>query len=153
VECGGCTACCDALEVKDIILVKPAGIKCPHSCDIGCSIYDNRPQGCRGFDCVYLLEQDSPLELRPDKTGVIFEKVTTKIFLALIKAESLETWDTPLIRQYIKQLNNKGISVVVSSYDKGLMEVHTAAAHTPDKVVQITMRLANQWQHHRTQQT
>lgn len=150
-SCDGCTACCDALEVDDIILRKPAGVTCPHVCEVGCGIHESRPQGCRGFDCVYLLSDDD-ISMRPDKTGVIFERVTTKIYLALIKEERISDWNSELIRDYIKQLNNDGISVVVASYGQGLIDVMATEAHNPGKVAEITMRLASKWQQHRTQQ-
>jgi len=152
-QCDGCTACCTALEVRDIILIKPAGKTCPFVCKTGCSIYDNRPLGCHGYDCVYILEEDTPLELRPDKTGVLFEKATTRIYLALIQEERLNDWDTELIRNYIKKLNDGGISVVLCSYKHGLMDVFVTSEHDPDKVVEITMGLANKWSHLSTAQT
>ena len=68
-ECGGCTACCEVLDIPR--LAKPAGVRCHNLTDQGCGIYDRRPMTpCRDFACAWLqgfLEDDD----RPDKSGAI----------------------------------------------------------------------------------
>ncbi len=47
---------------------------CEHIACHGCRIYDNRPQGCRDFDCLWLRGEISGDESRrPDRLGVIFD--------------------------------------------------------------------------------
>lgn len=134
MECNDCTKCCESLPIVEIH--KPENVMCKH-CDSGCTIYPTRPISCRNFDCVYLLSDDLSELLRPDKTGVIFEKVTTRIYLALV---TIDDWETDVIKQYIEQLNNEGISVIVSKFGKGILEVFTAEHHERNKVVEISMR-------------
>jgi len=72
MECGGCTACCYAFPVND---AGKAGFKkCKHE-DGKCLIYENRPQVCKDYECAWLGQPTAPLELRPDKCGVIFTKL------------------------------------------------------------------------------
>jgi hypothetical protein len=70
-SCGGCTACCTALGVVE--LKKKMWVRCDEECTSGCSIYDNRPQSCRDFTCLWLtgnIEGDE--RRRPDQLGLIF---------------------------------------------------------------------------------
>lgn len=64
-KCGACTLCCKLLEVEDIPVAEgggekhtetsPAGSWC-RQCAIGkgCKIYQDRPDGCRNFNCGWL---------------------------------------------------------------------------------------------------
>jgi hypothetical protein len=67
-------------------LNKPPQTQCP--CDNGsCSIYEQRPQSCRDYNCLWLRgdlfrvkkkknKQTSIEPLRPDKLGVIFDNAS-----------------------------------------------------------------------------
>ena len=71
-SCGGCTLCCDLLQVESI--GKRAGAHCLH-CEVGvgCAIYDNRPGECHTFDCGWRQTAAMGEHLRPDRCGVAFE--------------------------------------------------------------------------------
>ncbi|WP_022851239.1 YkgJ family cysteine cluster protein [Limisalsivibrio acetivorans] len=48
IECLMCGACCIAFDIKEI--GKRAGEPCSHlTSERKCSIYENRPWGCRGY--------------------------------------------------------------------------------------------------------
>jgi len=66
-SCGECQLCCKLLGVREFN--KPHGVWCPHvgPPGRGCAIYDDRPESCRGFTCLWLASGISPPELRPDK--------------------------------------------------------------------------------------
>ncbi len=70
-KCGGCTACCKALQVEEGDFLKPIHTWCPF-CVVGtgCGNYATRFKVCRDFQCGYLkgLGDD---EERPDRTKVI----------------------------------------------------------------------------------
>jgi len=71
-ECGKCVVCCKALTIDDPHLQKLPGVMCGHcKTGSGCTIYDTRPDPCRGFFCGwrYLGELDD--RWRPDKSGVM----------------------------------------------------------------------------------
>lgn len=68
-ECGPCTACCTVLGVPP--LTKEPYEPCSKVCEQGCSIYQDRPEPCREFSCLWkqgLFEDDH----RPDKLGLMF---------------------------------------------------------------------------------
>ena len=71
--CGSCTVCCTAMEVKE--LRKPEGVKCIYLTNQGCSIYEDRPESCRVYECAFRMY---PLDkkLRPDRAGfqILFSK-------------------------------------------------------------------------------
>ena len=74
-ECGGCTMCCKIIGVSE--LDKSPNEWCKH-CDIGegCSIYKDAPDVCHDFKCLWLVSEDMPDELRPDKTKVVLGGTT-----------------------------------------------------------------------------
>ncbi len=90
--CGGCTACCKAMPIAEI--EKPVGVWCRHcSRKHGCRIYDERPKGCRDFQCQWLTGAFDYHE-RPDKVRVVIDAVEypivgmTAVFLELVRGEN-----------------------------------------------------------------
>ena len=68
--CGTCNFCCKVMEIAE--LAKPAGQWCAHSPPgKGCGIYGDRPQSCRDFSCLWLLDERLPDHFRPDRTKVV----------------------------------------------------------------------------------
>lgn len=72
-SCGPCTLCCKVMGVSE--LEKPAGTQCGHCRPgRGCGIYEARPQGCRVFECVWLMDPEMPHRFRPDQTKVVLDQ-------------------------------------------------------------------------------
>ena len=119
-HCGGCTACCRVFEIPE--LKKPAGTWCQH-CAIGkgCKIYDDRPQMCVEFECLWLLSQKRedprehlPPELRPDKSKVVFSPSTNDhIMAATVMPGAGNVLDRNGVRNLIDNLVRGGMAVVV----------------------------------------
>jgi hypothetical protein len=65
-SCDGCTMCCKLLAID--VLEKPRGVWCA-KCDQkrGCTIYETRPDPCRGFYCGYLRLPDLDERWKPAK--------------------------------------------------------------------------------------
>lgn len=82
--CGECRACCTVLGVK--ALEKPAYTACINECLAGCAIYQNRPDECRTYKCLYYL-QPVDKRKRPDKIGFIVEPSSTKFGETLVVRE------------------------------------------------------------------
>jgi hypothetical protein len=63
-SCASCTLCCKIMGIKE--LAKPRNQECPN-CDVGngCNIYLTRPQSCREFNCLYLLDETLGPHWRP----------------------------------------------------------------------------------------
>lgn len=81
-SCGDCRACCIIPYIDfENGLKKPSYQVCTNcSEELGCKIHWTRPKPCRSFECLWLKSQSRndvmPLELRPDKCGVIFSEDT-----------------------------------------------------------------------------
>lgn len=107
-QCGECTLCCELFEVKQ--LDKPAYEMCKF-CDNGCTIHPTRPQVCRSFDCAWL-QSNAHIDIRPDKCGIVFEKIGDDIFHGKIrKSDVLSDLAKRQIVSFIKQ----GYSVFVNT--------------------------------------
>lgn len=73
--CGGCTACCYTVAVKEIGVApfeRCRFLHPPAARDIGCSIYKDRPRSCRRWSCSWLAS-DLPVEYRPDRSGIVID--------------------------------------------------------------------------------
>lgn len=75
--CGSCTLCCTLMRVA-MEPPKPERETCAHCSAGGCAIYDQRPEGCSGFQCLWLGSQRVtqlalPAAMRPDRTGVVID--------------------------------------------------------------------------------
>ena len=70
-------------------LEKPHFKKCSHLCKSGCSIYPNRPQTCRQYECLWKSNAiRSGNRTRPDKLGVLFHATE------IDDLKILELWET-----------------------------------------------------------
>jgi hypothetical protein len=69
-QCGECQACCSRLTIP--ILNKPERVPCKHLCSTGCGIYQDRPQVCSEFQCMWLQGWMGGESHRPDKLGIMF---------------------------------------------------------------------------------
>jgi len=70
-ECGSCGTCCEVPVIDDKELQKPAGAVCVHLAKgQGCTIYQTRPQTCRGYYCGWRMLSSLDDDWRPDKSGV-----------------------------------------------------------------------------------
>ena len=97
--CGECNACCHSLGFTDesdynkedativasqdqitaLNLIYPYGGSCNLLSSCGaCSVYDNRPNVCREYECGYI-DYDLPIEFRPDNIGVISKVIDNRV--------------------------------------------------------------------------
>jgi hypothetical protein len=69
-ECGDCTLCCKVMAIEQ--LAKPASSWCPHcKPGRGCLIYPERPDECRSFNCVWLVNDRLDEHWRPNKSKLV----------------------------------------------------------------------------------
>lgn len=71
-KCGPCSACCKTLGVPE--LKKEAGEECEHRCNgwKACKIYDDRPEMCRAFECMWIQGFFANKD-RPNDIGIIVQ--------------------------------------------------------------------------------
>lgn len=113
MTCGECTLCCTLCEVKDIN--KPAGEPCKH-CASNCVIYDARPQGCRDFTCAYAQMEEVNILMRPDKCGVVFEKMSESQVLGMVDPDRDEY---PHVKGQIEAFRSQGYEVILNGEING----------------------------------
>jgi hypothetical protein len=116
-RCGTCTACCRVFAIPEFD--KPAGKWCEH-CAIGkgCKIYQERPERCVGFECLWLLadSRGQPLgpELRPDRCKVVFSPTTNEHVMTVITTPGMpDAWQSKTVRKLIDRLLGSGMSVAI----------------------------------------
>jgi hypothetical protein len=121
-NCGTCTACCRVFEIPEI--KKAAGTWCEH-CAIGrgCTIYEDRPQMCAEFSCLWLMSQQredprerfSP-ELRPDKCKVVFSPSTNEAIIAATTMPGAPlAWERRDVMGVIRNIVSGGMAVVAGA--------------------------------------
>jgi len=69
-SCGTCTLCCKVYAIRE--LNKPPGRWCVHAeRSRGCTIYEKRPDTCRLFHCMWLLDARRAPEWKPEKAHFV----------------------------------------------------------------------------------
>jgi hypothetical protein len=68
--CGPCIGCCSIYQIP--ALQKPKYTLCKHCTGSACGIYDDRPDDCRTFYCLWRRIAVMPEQARPDKIGIVF---------------------------------------------------------------------------------
>ena len=71
-SCDGCTACCAFPPIRTEKLQKPANLLCPHCAEgAGCTVYEVRPDVCRGFYCGWFFLSELGPAWHPNHSGVV----------------------------------------------------------------------------------
>ncbi|GGC78748.1 hypothetical protein [Chelatococcus reniformis] len=69
-QCGTCALCCKVMGIVE--LDKPRGRWCPHCRPgQGCTTYDDRPEECRTFSCLWLTQDFLGEEWKPDRSKLV----------------------------------------------------------------------------------
>lgn len=117
-SCDGCTACCKIMKVRE--LDKAANIWCQH-CIIGtgCGIYDERPDSCRVYECLWLKTQrgGQPLApgLRPDRSRVVIGTTNNgEDVILYVGTDRPDAWRRGEPAKLVADLRAKGITVLVN---------------------------------------
>jgi hypothetical protein len=111
MKCDGCTVCCDLLPVK--WLDKPPNTACKY-CDNGCTIQDTKPSECKDYNCMYAQVDGVPVELRPDKSGMVFEKHSDNEILAIQDARFQKS---KIAINQIQEFRRQGFLVIIVTSD------------------------------------
>jgi hypothetical protein len=134
-RCGECSWCCFFTAVPE--LAKPNNQWCcfckPGE---GCGSYNLRPSSCSEYICLYFANYWLPEDYRPDKCGVMFEKLyDSKVFLALVDPKRPNSWLTGLGRKVIAKLRDGGFSVVVCAKRGNPFHFILADGDTKDNII------------------
>lgn len=108
--CEDCTLCCKVLGVEE--LDKPAGRWCRH-CDVGkgCTIYEQRPQECRDFRCLFLAVETFPEEWRPNRAHfVLTTDADARRVLLRVDPDRPNAWRFEPYYSYLKRWSAKRLA-------------------------------------------
>ena len=110
-ECNGCTACCFACSINE--LKKQAYQRCKYQTPSGCGIHNSRPNECRKYGCLWLLVDDMPEDMRPDRSRVVLDIGVSELGPTLYARElDPRSSEKPKVRQLIDQMAVKSKLVV-----------------------------------------
>lgn len=118
-KCGPCSACCVILGVPEID--KSSHCECPNRQRgwKACAIYDDRPQSCRDFACMWL-EGHFANRDRPDEIGCIFQASNLPgVGPALVSHEVHENASRRGRAKAIIERVARGMPVIVIPHDNG----------------------------------
>lgn len=113
-ECGECTLCCKLLGVDE--LRKPVNKWCPH-CDVGkgCLIYEDRPQSCRDFMCLWKFKKSLPVWMFPAHSKcVLYPNVLGTQLGVLVDPGRPDAWREPRVLRLLTHMSNN-MSIIVSN--------------------------------------
>ena len=124
MECGSCTMCCLLLNIEETES-KPAEYCKYCEQEVGCKIYDTRPESCKIFECAWKQMQHAHIDLRPDKCGVLFEKWSDNV----IVGATIEKEISGVLNQ-INYFRGEGISVLMINHIEKLKSYFLAPKHS-----------------------
>lgn len=140
-SCDGCTLCCKLAEVK--ALAKPMGRWCEH-CDIGqgCQIYQDRPDECRAFYCVYRTAAGIDEIWRPSESHMVmtYEAQAGRLNV-WVDIEFSGIWRTPM---YLQQLRRLALERLRQQGSLVVWEGHHAFAILPDRELDLGLAMHKQ---------
>ena len=120
-ECGTCTTCCRIMKVKE--LDKGANQACVHCVEgSGCTIYAERPESCRVYECLWLRSQkfEKPFgpQLRPDRCHVVIGTMNNgNEAILYVDPAHRNAWKEPGFSEALGLFCTRGIPVHVSCND------------------------------------
>ncbi len=116
-QCGSCTLCCKVYDVP--VLQKPKGKWCGHCAPgRGCGIHAARPEFCREFQCMWILDARLGDEWRPDRAKFAMSYHADRSMLAVtVDPGSPQAWRREpyyaKLKSFARDLLAKGHFVVV----------------------------------------
>lgn len=132
--CGACSLCCKLNKIA--ALDKPTGQWCVH-CKIGsgCGIYADRPEICREYRCLYLMDPNLSEEWYPLRCHMVLQSGSGReVMIVLVDPNRPDAWRrTPyfaMIRGYANALCPRGGTVLV----KVGAGIHVVL---PDKIIDM----------------
>ena len=112
MNCEECTLCCTMFPVN--WLNKEMNTDCKH-CNLGCMIHDTKPSECSDYNCMYAQVENVPKALRPDISGIIFDKMTDKIIYGMLDPKKNPS---EIGKKQIGAFISQGFSVIMASSKK-----------------------------------
>lgn len=146
MECGECTLCCELLYIK--AFKKPAGKLCTFCENKKCTIWNDKPEECTGFECAYLYSEKANIKFRPDYCGIIFEKLSDRLFLGTYSSKRKYTKSgLDQVINFLKQ----GFSVILNNIDDRKIKFFISSVHKAEDIkkefLDLLKKRSKTWQH------
>jgi hypothetical protein len=110
--CGECDMCCRLLAIE--VLEKPPGPLCGHFQDGCCSVYQDRPDACRGFHCLWLKSERLTPEVRmspqwrPDRAKfMMYSEHGDRRLNVVVDADHPQAWTREPYYGFLKRLSHR----------------------------------------------
>lgn len=90
-SCDSCTMCCKIMGIAE--LDKPRNQWCPN-CEVGksCKIYETRPQSCRDFNCIYLLDGSLAEHWKPSRSRMVLTRYQAGRLCVHVDPDRPDAW-------------------------------------------------------------
>lgn len=132
-DCGNCTMCCKLPNILETN--SPRGEYCKYcEPEIGCKIYDKRPEECKVFQCAWSQMEKVHIDLRPDNCKVMFEKIKSNVIVGTVDGELESVSD--LIHRQIDAFCFEGISVFLQQLNPYRFQCKLVKGMTKEEVIQ-----------------
>jgi hypothetical protein len=127
MKCGNCTMCCLLLQIKETD--SRPGIYCQHcEPEVGCKIYESRPEPCKIFECSWKQMENAHIDLRPDNCKALFEKWTDNVMVGTTIEKNISN----LVLNQIDSFRSEGISVLMINHREKIRTYFLAPKHDRD---------------------
>lgn len=118
-SCGSCNMCCEVFRIED--LDKAQGVRCEHlrtGCN-GCTIYEQRPDQCRAFACLWV-QGVGPASMRPDRSGVVLTSPVDSVPMVHAHASSFEKVQTKT-RRVLDMFTERAVVILIAGDRRKLL--------------------------------
>ncbi len=112
-SCGTCTLCCKLIGVTDLEPEKPAGQWCSF-CDRkggGCNAYDERPEGCSNFSCLWLAGIGDD-RIKPERCKVVLSFAESGILQVHVEPTRSTTYKAGVIGKFLSQYKQPYVVII-----------------------------------------
>ncbi len=113
-SCGSCSLCCKLLEIPALEKLDYDWCKhCKPGCG-GCTIYDERPDACRTFSCLWMTDKTLgdewyPLRARMFLFSYIDPSATPKLLRLVVDRSALYRWRKSPYREQLAEIAKRGL--------------------------------------------
>ena len=140
MECGKCTLCCKLPNIPTTNS-KPNEWCKYFDKNKRCTIYGNHPEECKEYLCTYAQMKYAHLDLRPDKCGIIFDKISDTLILGSVDGAIDDLSD--LVKRQINEFGKEGLSVAIQQYNPYKFLGFLTKGETKENIMKMIQDKAN----------
>ena len=105
-SCGNCLLCCKLPSIPS--LQKSSFTWCKHAqIGHGCSIYDQRPDECRSFNCLWLTDLNLNEEWQPSRAKFYLAPKSNGNLVVMVDPSFPQAWRKPTYYNWFRQVGTQ----------------------------------------------